>query len=549
MSRQAAAFKFILNPLFLWVFLLGAGSYFMVSFDEKMMQEARRESSVVNYLKKSFAAMKLRYINKGIDLAGGTYLVLSVELEKAIENRLGSEFRSLDELFRAKQLKSAPKTKELKGMAIELTFDDEEIAKSCQNILQDARNKTLKVTRSGGIVRATLSSDLDRDMRTGAVDQAVNVLTNRLSGSGVEGIVVQRHGDRQVVVQLPGMDDPDRIKAVVTKTAHLEFKIVEASAATRQSLMDRFDGDVPADKMIIPSVHNQDGQDAGEFYLVSAFPDITGEHIIDARVTFDEYNKIVVSFKLDAAGAVEFADLTANNVQRRLGIVIDNAMYSAPTINTPIPGGEGVIQGKYTQKEALDLAIVLRSGSLVAPLKFEQESRVGASLGQDAISKGLLSCAVAMLLLLCFALFYYKVAGLLAIIALMYNMFLTLLALSYFNATLTLPGIAGMVLTIGMAIDASILIYEHIKEELAAGQSYAAAVSHGFAGAMTVILDSNITTFLVGIVLFYFGGPAIKGFAVTLMAGIIATLLSGVWFLRSLFTFALNVLKVRSIKI
>lgn len=548
MTKQSTAAKFLFTPLMFWIALFIAGSYFMVSFDQKMMQEARLDQSIFGYLKKSFAAMQLGHVNKGIDLAGGTYLVLSVELEKAIENRLGAEFRSLDELFRSKKLPAKPKTKELKGLSIQLSFDDEEVAKSCEHILKDNRSTTLKVNRSGTLVSATLAPEVERDIRTGAVEQGVNVLTNRLGGYGVEGIVVQRHGERQIVVQLPGLDNPDRVKAVVTKTAHLEFKVVEATAATQQSLLDRFDGELPADKMIIPG-KGDDAMEGKQFYLVSAFPDMTGDRVVDSRVVFDEYGKIQVSFRLDSTGAAEFADITSNNVHRQLGIIIDNTMYSAPNINTPIPGGEGVIQGRYTQKDASDLAIVLRSGSLAAPFKFEQESRVGASLGQDAINKGLLSCSVAMLLLLIFALFYYKVAGLLAIMALLYNLFLTLLALSYFNATLTLPGIAGMVLTIGMAIDASILIYEHIKEELSSGQSYRVAVNNGFAGAMTVILDSNITTFMIGIILYMFGGPAIKGFAVTLMAGIVATLLSGVWFLKSVFTFALDVLKVKSVKI
>jgi len=223
-------------------------------------------------------------------------------------------------------------------------------------------------------------------------------------------------------------------------------------------------------------------------------------------------------------------------------------MYSAPSIESAI-GARGNIHGRYTAEEARDLALVLRSGSLQAPLSFEQESRVGASLGQDSIEKGLLACLIGLLLVLLFSVFYYRVLGFLATMALGYNLFLIMLFLSYFESTLTLPGIAGMVLTIGMAIDSSILIYEGIREDLARGVSFRQAVESGFSGATTVILDSNITTFLAGVILFKFGGPAVKGFAVTLMAGIIATLIAGIFFLRSLVTWATDCLGGDRLKI
>ena len=221
-------------------------------------------------------------------------------------------------------------------------------------------------------------------------------------------------------------------------------------------------------------------------------------------------------------------------------------MYSAPTIQSEI-GSHGNIMGSYTAEEARDLALVLRSGSLMAPLAFEQENRVGASLGQDSIEKGLMACLIGLLLVLLFSIFfYYRALGLFAMCALVYNLFLILLFLSYFESTLTLPGIAGMVLTIGMAIDASILIYEKIREDMGEGVSFRQAVESGFKGASVVILDAQITTFLTGLILFKFGGPAIKGFAVTLMAGIIATVLAGVFFLQSLIVWMLDLRGGRS---
>ncbi|MBX9831065.1 protein translocase subunit SecD [Candidatus Babeliales bacterium] len=546
MSAQSGLVRLLFAPVMFWVLVMIGGTYFMVSFDEKAMREAKQESSFTGYFKKMLGSMRLAGINKGIDIAGGTYLVLGVEVEKALENRLALENRSLDQLLTSKGLKTLPTSKTFNDGALELIFADEEVAKSCFNIIKEHRGTILNVKRSGVVVRATLTSDIDSALRVGAVEQAVNVLSTRLGNYGVEGNLVQQHGARQVVVQLPGLDDPDRVKAIVQKTAHLELKLVEESAAKAETLLDKFDGDLPQDKMIVPG--RSDEGEPRRYFLVSAFPDMTGEHITDSRVEFDQYGKAQVGFVLDSVGADEFADITSNNVGKHLGIVIDNVMFSDPVIQGAIPGGKASITNIASQKEALDLSIVLRSGSLVAPLKFEQENRVGAKLGQDSVHKGIFSCLVALLLLFVFSIFYYKIPGLFAVFALMLNLFLILLFLSYFNATLTLPGIAGMVVSIGMGIDASILIYENIREHIAAGVPLRVAIDNGFKGVMPVILDSNITTFLTGAVLFYFGGPAIKGFAVTLMMGIVATILSGVYFLKSLFSFTMDRMGVRSIR-
>ena len=547
MAGQARIVRFFLAPLTFWTAVLVVGSYCIFSFDKKIYETQSQGKSFVGQVKAAYDAVNLTSIKKGIDLAGGTYLVLGVELEKALENRLAIENKSLEHLFQTKNLKILPKTRDVKDGVIALVFDEEDAAKICENLVRDSKSAALLVKRNGNVVNVSLSKESANLISTGAVEQAVSVLTNRLGSYGVEGIVVQQHGARQVVVQLPGVSDPERVKAVVTQTAHLEFKIVEQIAVSRDALLDKFDGELPADKMIVTGKKGEEDV-GGKFYLVSAFADITGDRIIEAHAGFDQYNKPEVNFKLDSLGAREFGELTANNVNRSLGIIIDDVMFSSPTIRTAIPGGQCSITNIATQKEAADLAIVLRSGSLQAPLKFEQESRVGASLGQDSINKGVLSCLVALLILFFFSVFYYKIPGFFAVLALLFNLFLTMMFLSYFNATLTLPGIAGMVLTIGMAIDASILIYERVKEEIRAGTALRAAINNGFSDAIVVILDSNITTFLTGVVLFYFGGPAIRGFAVTLMAGIVATLLAGVLFLKSLFTFTLDVCDVRSMK-
>lgn len=547
MNAQSSLVRFLFAPIMLWIVVLVAGTYYMVSIDYKVLNAPQQEAGILGSVKKFYSALRLNHINKGIDIAGGTYLVLGVEVDKAIENRLALENRSLDQLFSSKNLKDLPTSKVVKNGAIEIAYDDEEAAKKCASLIEENRALALRVVRSHSTIKVTLTANSISHIKTGAVDQAVNVLSNRLGSYGVEGIVVHQHGERQVVVQLPGVDDPERVKRVITKTAHLDFKIVEDRAGSREALLDKFDGELPADKMIIPG-RVEEGETSRSVYLVSTFADLSGEHIVDAKVEFDQFGRAQVGFKLDSIGATKFYDLTSNNVNRNLGIVIDDVMYSSPVIKEPIPSGSCSITEIQSQKEALDLSIILKSGSLQAPLKFEQENRVGSSLGQDSINRGIFSCLIAILLLFIFSLIYYKIPGFFAVLALLYNMFLILLFLSYFGATLTLPGIAGMVVTLGMAIDASILIYENIKEELATGETLRAAINKGFGGVMAVIIDSNITTFLTGFILFQFGGPAIKGFAVTLMAGIIATLLSGVYFLKALFTLSTSTFNVKRLK-
>jgi len=532
---NSKASRFFLSKFMVWIVAAIIGGYFLFSFNLKVLQED------IPFTQKLMKVVSIPNINLGIDLQGGAHLVVSVEIEKAIENRLVSESKGLEQIFKRKGVEKFPTKKEVQQKAIVMEFENEDAASTAYKVIKDAASY-LKIIRKGEMVTVTLLPQEENRIRSQAVEQAINILSRRLDAAGVQGLTVQQHGERQVVVQLPGEQDVEEKKELISKTAHLEFKIVEQQAASEDTILDKFDGDLPADKMIVPG--KEEG--AKRYYLVSAFPDLTGEHIVHARMDFDKYGKPMVHFTLDSVGAQEFAELTTDNVGKPLGIVIDNIMYSSPNIHEPITGGGCQITGHFTSEEAKGLEIVLNSGALQAPLKFEYESRVGASLGQDSIQKGLFSCFVGLGLLLFFSIFYYKLSGFFAMLALFFNLFLVLLFLSWFKFALTLPGIAGMVLTIGMAIDASILIYEKIREELGEGSTIRKAVNDGFAGAMVVILDSNITTFLTGLVLFKFGSPAIRGFAVTLMVGIVATILSGVFFLKSIFEFVLDNTNIRN---
>lgn len=506
-----------------WMLATLLSAYFIVSIDTKIFSDPNKTIT-----EKIFSGVRLPNINLGIDLRGGTHLVIQVEIEKALEKRLFIEMKQIDKALKHEGLPT-PIKKDITPTVITYDFADAPTARKVADVLK--QNTIIKASATENCVKIMLNAVEETRIRMASTEQSITVLRNRLDGFNVRGLIVQQHGERKIVVQLPGLDDSDDIKSTIMKTASLEFKLIEEHAGSEDSLLDKYDGYLPNDLIIAPS-GKEDGE-ARSYYAVSAFPDMTGEHIIDAALSYDEYHRPVVSFKLDSEGARDFRELTGNNIGRKLGILLDGVVITAPSINSEI-GGQGIIQGKFTPEEASRLAALLKSGALLAPLTFEQENRVGSSLGQDSIRSGIIACLVALFLLFIFALFYYRLMGLFAIIALLHNLFLVLLFLSYFKATLTLLGIAGMVLTIGMAIDASILIYEKIREELGNGNSLRAAVHAGFDGVMTVILDSNITTFLTGVVLFQFGGPAIRGFAVTLMIGVCATVLSGVYFLRAL---------------
>jgi preprotein translocase subunit SecD len=534
MNSKVSTIKFGACVAFLLI-----GSYFLFEFDSKTYSKLAGE----NFASRVLKSIRMPNVRLGVDLQGGAHLVVGVEIEKAIENRLMGEGKVIERALKEKKLAKV-KRKEVKKNVLELEFANVAEAGKAYQAIKSELGTYIKINRKKEIVLLSLAVEEEHRIRSQVVEQAINILKRRLDSSGAQGLTVQQHGARQIVVQLPGESDVEGKKELITQTAHLEFKIVEKQAPEKDILLDAYDGELPPDKMIIPG---RGSEGRNEFYLVSAFADLTGDHIVHASMDFDQYGSPGVSFVLDSAGSREFAELTGQSVGKNLGIIIDNVAYSAPRVKEPITGGRCQITGHFTSEEAKALEIVLNSGALQAPLVFESENLVGASLGQDSITKGIFSCLIGLLLVFIFSIFYYRLAGIFAMLAILYNLFLIMLFLSWFKATLTLPGIAGIVLTIGMAIDASILIYEKIREELATGSTLRKSVKDGFSDALVVILDSNITTFLTGLILFKFGGPAIKGFAVTLMIGIIATLIAGIYFLRALFEFVLDTTKTKKL--
>jgi len=483
-------------------------------------------------------------IKLGIDLVGGTYITLGVQTEKAIQAELTDITQSLLKKL-PEDNKELPNSQVLEKEIIVLKFDSEKAAHAASSFFATQESR-LQLVVEGNILKVWFKDVAAQRIRDYAVKSNIDVLRNRLDNLGVGEITIAAQGDKNIIVELPQVSDPQQAKAMIGKSALLEIKLVERMGMSPEEILDEYEGELPEGMIIVP------GKEEGgrkTYYLVPAFTDITGRLLRDAYAGLSQdSHEVVVNFRFTPEGGDKFYELTRKNFKRHIAIIVDGVVISAPTVNATIHDA-GQISGNFTQASANELAMLLKSGAFVAPVTFEEERQIGPSLGAEAIRQGGIACLAGLGLLFIFSIIAYKVAGLFAFITLLYNLLLIMLALVWFKATLTLPGIAGLVLTVGMAIDASILIYEKIREELAAGTAIGKAVDIGFSDAMEVILDSNITTFIVGAVLFKFGTGPIQGFALTMMIGIISTLITGLFFLRSLFTFFLYNIGIKKLKI
>jgi preprotein translocase subunit SecD len=461
-------------------------------------------------------------IQYGLDLQGGTHLLLDVKLDDAVKNALN---RRADDLKR--------ELKDSKVTFTKLSAPDETIQVQLANpgdrtALEDIASKdftdmTLGSTASadGGTIYTLTYKPHDlAQLRTNAMDQALETIRNRIDQLGVRETTVEREGENEILVQLPGIQDPERAKELIGKTAVLEFKIVDDIHSAEDALKE---GPPPGDEILYGPAE----RGGREPYLVESQTLMTGDVVTDARVRpGSRLEGPYVSVDLDQRGARIFDTLTAENVGRRLAIILDNTVYSAPVIKERIPGGKVSITGRFSIDEAHDLAIVLRSGALPAPVEIAEERTVGPSLGRDSIRQGELSFAVGAAAVLIFMGFYYSGAGLVADFGLTLNILLLICVMAAMQATLTLPGIAGIVLTLGMSVDANVLINERMREELRNGKAPREAVRIGYERAWSAIHDSNISTFVAGLILFQFGTGPVKGFAVTLCVGVLTGLFS-----------------------
>lgn len=493
----------------------------------------------------------LRY---GIDLVGGTYITLEVQTDKAVEAELLEKLKQISEnldtagkepIEKRVVVETDQATKEITKQEIVLTFGDAATAQAAALLMRD--NKELEQQTDNGVVRLSLPARQVQRIQEEAVARNIGVLRTRLDKLSVAEIAIAAQGKRQIVIELPDVSDPQQAKAMIGRAAILEFKPVEKIGASPDDILFELDGEIPGDMEILPGKEERGA--VNHYYLVPKYAEVSGRHLADARPDFIEHDaQLGVAFTLTAEGGRKFYDLTSKTYGRPLAIVLDGVVISAPTVNARI-SDHGVITGNFDSAQAKELSVLLKSGAFVAPVTFEEERQIGPVLGEESIKQSLIACAVGMALLFIFAVFFYKFSGILAFIVLLWNLLLVLLGMSLLHATLTLPGIAGLILTVGMAIDASILIFERIREALSEGASVKNAVESGFSEARSVILDSNITTFVTGLILYKFGTGPVQGFAVTMMLGIVATLITGLFLLRSLFTVCLNAFKIKRLSI
>jgi preprotein translocase subunit SecD len=490
-------------------------------------------------------------IHLGLDLQGGSHLVLEVKVDKAIENNVERVRGDLANAFREKGV-SGVSVERVEGTLLQIKTPAAS-AERVRGILKSdfaflVEAKPPQSGASGSEFFLTLSKEEMRSLRDYAVDQSLETIRNRIDQFGVSEPIIQRQGQTDILIQLPGIQDPQRAKEIIGKTALLEFKLVDDTANVEDAIKN---GPPPGRQVLYGHAGRGNGIGAEQqAYVVESRPLMTGEYIQDARVRpAQQLQGASVELILNGAGARLFEQITAANVKRRLAIVLDNRVYSAPVIQERIGGGRASITGNFDLKEARDLSIVLRAGALPAPVEIAEERTVGPSLGQDSIHQGMTSFIVGGGLVIVFMIAYYKGAGLLAVTAVIFNIIYLLAVLAGFQAVLTLPGIAGIVLTIGMAVDANVLINERIREELRSGRAVRSAIEAGYKNALPAILDSNITTFLSGVILFQFGTGPIKGFAVTLCVGIMTTILTAVYLTRIYYDYRMSSRKLEHISI
>lgn len=482
-----------------------------------------------------FFSLPLREkLHLGLDLQGGLHLVLEVQTDKAIERTLDVRSEALRKDLVAKGLAvTAVEPQGLQSIRFVLSKPPE------KNVLEDAvRSYDAAATvrqQSPEIWFYDLPAAELQHIRTSAVDQALEKIRNRVDAFGVSEPSISKQGTQRIVVQLPGLQDTQRAIDLIGRTALLELKVVHSQASSVAATPPTGTQALPLKKkdpksgMLVES----------GAYFVEKRATVTGDMLADARAVPDQSNfgQYYVLMRLDSRGTKIFERLTREHVGKALAIVLDNTIFSAPVIQEPIPGGEARITGTFTPEEARDLAIVLREGALPAPVTIIENRAVGPSLGSDSITQGVRSAILGATLVVLFLLVYYRLSGIIANVALGLNLLIMLgtLALPGLGATLTLPGIAGIILTLGMAVDANVLIFERIREELRLGKAVRAAVDAGFDRAFSAILDSNVTTVIAAVVLFQFGTGPVKGFAVTLTIGIAVSMFTAIFVSKTIF--------------
>jgi preprotein translocase subunit SecD len=456
-------------------------------------------------------------VNLGLDLQGGSYLLLEADTKTVINDRLDSMVDSARTEMRKENIGYTDLTARRDGLTFKLrnpAQDRDAASKIARNLEQKAEVHI----GDDGTVDVTLGEEALNDINTHVVEQSIEIVRRRIDETGTKEPVIQRQGSDRIVVELPGLDDPQGIKDLLGRTAKMTFHLVDLDVAA---------GAISPGSQKLPM-----RDEHGQSIIVKKHAVLSGDMLTDSQPGFDQNGEPDVSFKFNAIGARKFCDVTKENVGKPFAIVLDEEVISAPRINDEICGGSGQITGSFTVKEAHDLSLLLRAGALPAPLNVVEERSVGPTLGSDSVASGKMAASFALLSVLILMACSYGLFGIFADIALVLNMIFIFALLSILQATLTLPGIAGIILTIGIAVDANVLIYERIREELRNGRTVLAAVDTGYKLALATIVDSNLTTLIVAIILFSFGSGPVKGFAVAMSIGIVTSLFAAIMLTR-----------------
>jgi len=470
-----------------------------------------------------------RQINLGLDLQGGSYLLLQVELDKVVTERL----ENMAEAIRVEMRENRIRIRGLESDDTKVVFairDSEQIS-SASEVVGNFLGQDMQIEESAGRFTISYSETGMQELARITVDQAIEIVRNRIDETGTKEPIIQRQGQDRILVQLPGVDNPDDIKRLLGRTARLGFQLVDVSASAVEV---EASGRIPPGSEILPAA-----DDSGQLYLVRKRVLISGDMLDDARPGFGENNDPVVNFTLNATGGARFGKVTGQNIGRPFAIVLDDKVVSAPVIRAQI-FSNGQISGNFTVEESDELALLLRAGALPAPLAVLEERSVGPGLGSDSIEAGKLASVIGLIGVIVFMVLSYGRFGIFATLALSINMILLVAALSLLQATLTLPGIAGIVLTMGMAVDANVLIFERIREEISKGRTIASSVNTGFKQATATIIDANLTTLEAALFLYFLGSGPVKGFSVTLAIGVVTSMFSAVMVTRMIVVLWLN---------
>ncbi|MBI1954091.1 MAG: protein translocase subunit SecD [Proteobacteria bacterium] len=496
-------------------------------------------------------------INLGLELRGGSHLQLEVDFKTVNKEQMTTLLDEVRTVLRKEQIGYT-------GLLVVPVGEGNQFKNAVQIALKELtqKEKAEKAIRkidpeldvqmgADGKMMVTYSDQaIDRKIRS-VIGQSIEVVRRRVDESGTKEPIIQRQGQDRIILQLPGVDDPGEVKTLLGRTAKMSFRLIDPNAETI-TINDKGvpSSPVPFGSEILPEIRtNKKGQEQILYHVVKKQVMVSGETLIDAQATTDNNGQPVVAMTFNSIGAKKFALMSTQNLKKQFAIVLDDKVISAPVFESPIPDGKGQISGRFTFKEANDLALLLRAGALPAPLKVIEEKTVGPTLGADSIRSGQIATILAVTLVAIFMLLNYSMFGIFADIALIFNLIFLIAALSLLQATLTLPGIAGIALTVGMAVDANVLIYERIKEELRAGVKSVIAIEAGYKRALTTIIDSNLTTLIGAAVLFEFGSGPIRGFAVTLALGILISMFTALSLTRIIIVMWLKNRRIQTLPI